>query len=71
MAVPTDLNMRPDTSLQTVILDPLLTAPVSAPAGVSDSDADHLAAGLNIKTVADPGTINPFRLAAALCEVSG
>ncbi len=61
MAVPPDLNSQPDTRLHTVILDPLLAAPVSAPAGVSDSDADHLAAGLNIKTVADPETINAFR----------
>lgn len=37
-------------------IDELANAPVAALQGVSDSDAEHLAAAFNIKTVKDLGT---------------
>jgi hypothetical protein len=46
-------------------------APVSALSGVSESDAEHLLAAFNIKTVRDLGTNKYFRWAqgiAALAE---
>ena len=39
---------------------------MAALAGVSDGDAEHLAAAFNIKTVRDLGTNKYFKLASAL-----
>lgn len=40
--------------------------PVSALAGVSDGDAEHLAAAFGIRTVRDLGTSKYFAIAQAL-----
>ena len=51
-------------------LDELLDAPVAALAGVSDGDAEHLAAAFGIKTARDLGTNKYFSLAHALVALS-
>ncbi len=40
-------------------------------AGVSDGDAEHLAAAFSIKNVRDLGNNKHFRLAAALADLAG
>jgi hypothetical protein len=42
---------------------------VAAISGVSEGDAEKLAAAFNIRTVRDLGTSKYFRLAAALAEL--
>lgn len=71
MAITADLSKQLDKKFENVTLSELLAAPVSALAGVSDSDAEHLKAAFNIKTVGELGKNSYFRLAAALCELSG
>ena len=57
-------------ALESKSLSELLDAPVAALAGVSDGDAEHLAAAFGIKTVRDMGTNKYFALAHALVEMS-
>ncbi len=71
MAVSIDLSKQLDKSFEDATLNELLAAPVSALAGVSDSDAEHLKAAFNIKTVGELGRNTYFRLAAALSELAG
>lgn len=71
MAITADLSKHLDKNFENVTLSELLAAPVSALAGVSAGDAGHLQAAFNIKTVGELGTNSYFRLAAALCELSG
>ena len=51
-------------------IDELANAPVAALQGVSDSDAEHLAAAFNIKTVKDLGTNKYFLWAQAVAKLA-
>ena len=69
MSVAVGLNKALDKAYENKSLSELLDAPVAALAGVSDGDADKLAAAFGIKTVRDLGTNKYFLLAQALVEV--
>ena len=69
MAVSADLAKQLDKAYEDLSVAELLDSPVAAIAGVSEGDADKLAAAFNIKTVRDLGTNKYFRLAAALSEL--
>ena len=71
MSVAVGLNKALDKAYESKSLTELLDAPVSALAGVSDGDAEHLDAAFGIKTVRDLGTNKYFKLAQALVEVGG
>ena len=66
MAVAVGLDKALDKAYESKSLSELLDAPVAALAGVSDGDAEHLAAAFGIKTVRDLGTNKYFKLASAL-----
>ncbi len=51
-------------------LQDILAAPVTALAGVSDTDAEHLAAAFNIRTVQDLGSNKYFAAAGVLVALS-
>ncbi|MCH5645707.1 MULTISPECIES: hypothetical protein [unclassified Gordonia (in: high G+C Gram-positive bacteria)] len=51
-------------------IDELANAPVASLQGVSDSDAEHLAAAFNIKTVKDLGTNKFFLWAQAVAKLA-
>lgn len=70
MAVTVGLGKALDKAYESKSLDELLDAPVAALAGVSDGDAEHLAAAFGIKTVRDLGTNKYFTLAHALVALS-
>ena len=59
------LRAVPSSSLKEI-----LDAPVSALAGVTDKDAEHLAAAFNIKTVRDLGSNKYFATAGVLVALS-
>ncbi|MFI7672066.1 hypothetical protein [Actinophytocola sp. NPDC049390] len=69
MAISANLDKHLDKAYENLSLAELLDAPVAALAGVSDGDADKLAAAFNIKTVRDLGANKYFRLAAALVDL--
>lgn len=69
MSVAVGLNKALDKAYESKNLTELLDSPVSALAGVSDGDAEHLAAAFGIKTVRDLGTNKYFKLAQGLVEV--
>lgn len=69
MAVSADLAKQLDKAYEDLSVAEILDAPVAAIAGVSEGDAEKLAAAFNIKTVRDLGTSKYFRLAAALAEL--
>ncbi|MEY7972930.1 hypothetical protein AB8O38_13105 [Saccharomonospora xinjiangensis] len=69
MAVSADLDKQLDKAYENLTVAEVLDAPVAALAGVSECDAEKLAAAFGIKTVRDLGTNNFFRLAAALVEI--
>ena len=71
MSVAVGLEKALDKAYESKSLTELLDAPVSALAGVSDGDAEHLDAAFGIKTVRDLGTSKYFKLAQALVEVGG
>ena len=71
MSVAVGLDKALDKAYESKNLTELLDAPVSALAGVSDGDAEHLDAAFGIKTVRDLGTNKYFKLAQALVEVGG
>jgi hypothetical protein len=71
MAVSVVLNKALDKAYESKSLDEILDAPVAALAGVSDGDADHLAAAFGIKTVRDLGTNKYFAVAQALAALGG
>ncbi len=50
--------------------DELLTAPVTALAGVSEGDAEHLKAAFNIKTVGDLASNKQFNAAALIAGLA-
>jgi hypothetical protein len=62
MAVAVTLDKALDKAYENKILD----APVAALAGVSDGDAEKLAAAFGIKTVRDLGSSKYFAVAQAL-----
>ncbi len=70
MAVSLTLDKALDKAYESSSLTELLDAPVAALAGVSEGDAEHLAAAFNIKTVRDLGTNKYFTLAQALVALS-
>lgn len=51
-------------------LEEVLAAPVSALAGVSDADGEHLQAAFNVKTVADLGKNKYFAAAQAMLALT-
>jgi hypothetical protein len=51
-------------------LDELVKAPVTALAGVSEGDAEHLKAAFNIKTVADLAKNKQFKAAQLIAELA-
>jgi hypothetical protein len=69
MSVAVGLNKALDKAYEGKSLSELLDSPVAALAGVSDGDAEHLAAAFGIKTVRDLGSNKYFKLAQALVEV--
>lgn len=70
MAVSVVLDKALDKAYEGNSLEELLDAPVAALAGVSDGDAEHLAAAFGIKTVQDLGTNKYFVLAQALVALA-
>ena len=71
MAVQVILDKALDKAYEGRSLDEILDAPVSALAGVSDSDAEHLAAAFGIKTVRDLGSNKYFAVAGVLVALAG
>lgn len=71
MAISANLVNQLDKAYEDLSLAEVLDAPVSAISGVSEGDADKLAAAFGIKTVRDLGTNKYFRLAAALNDLDG
>ena len=71
MAVSVVLDKALDKAYESKSLAEILDAPVSALAGVSDGDAEHLAAAFGIKTVRDLGSNKYFAVAGALVALSG
>jgi hypothetical protein len=69
VAVSVDLAKQLDKAYEGLTVAEVLDAPVAALAGVSEGDAEKLAAAFNIKTVRDLGTNKYFRLAGALVEL--
>ena len=70
MAVEMNLDSLLDKEYESKSLAELLKAPVSALAGVSDGDAEHLKAAFNIKTIGDLGKNKHFRAAALISQLS-
>lgn len=70
MAVSLVLDKALDKAYEGNSLEELLDAPVAALAGVSDGDAEHLAAAFGIRTVRDLGTSKYFVLAQALVALA-
>jgi hypothetical protein len=70
MAISVDLDKLLDKAYESEDLAKLLDAPVAALAGVSDSDADHLKAAFNIKTIGDLGRNKYFKAASALIALT-
>jgi hypothetical protein len=70
MAVAVGLDKALDKAYESKSLSELLDSPVAALAGVSEGDAEHLAAAFGIKTVRDLGTNKYFKLASALVTLA-
>ena len=70
MAVSADLSKYLDKAYEDKTLQEVLSAPVSALAGVSDADAEHLKAAFNIKTVGDLGKNKYFVAAQAMLALT-
>jgi hypothetical protein len=66
MAIAVTLDKALDKAYEGKSLDEILDAPVAALAGVSEGDAEKLAAAFGIKTVRDLGTNKYFTIAQAL-----
>jgi len=66
MSVAVGLNKALDKAYESKSLTELIDSPVSALAGVSDGDAEHLEAAFGIKTVRDLGSSKYFAVAQAL-----
>ncbi len=70
MAISVNLDKALDKAYEEKSLEEILDAPVAALAGVSDSDAEHLAAAFGIKTVRDLGSNKYFAVAGVLVALS-
>jgi hypothetical protein len=70
MAVEVNLDTFLDKAYESSPLAEVLSAPVSALAGVSDGDAELLKKAFNIKTVGDLGKNKYFRAAQLLAELA-
>jgi hypothetical protein len=70
MAVSANLDKLLDKAYEGKDLQELVDAPVSALAGVSDSDAQHLKDAFNIKTIADLAGDKRFKAAAAIVALA-
>jgi hypothetical protein len=70
MSVSVELSKALDKAYESKSLKEILDAPVSALAGVTDADAEHLAAAFNIKTVRDLGSNKYFATAGVLVALS-
>jgi hypothetical protein len=71
MALSVVLDKALDKAYEGKELAEVLDAPVSALAGVTDKDAEHLAAAFNIKTVRDLGSNKYFAVAGVLVALNG
>ena len=71
MAISVELDKALDKAWEGKSLAEVLDAPVAALSGVSEADAEHLAAAFNIKTVRDLGSNKYFAVAGALVALSG
>jgi hypothetical protein len=74
MALTVNLDKVLMKEYETKSLDEIVKAPVTALAGVSEGDAEHLKAAFNIKTVGDLAKNKQFKAAsliAGLAEVDG
>jgi hypothetical protein len=69
MAVSVDLAKALDKAYEDKSLKEILDASPAALAGVTDADAEHLAAAFDIKTVRQLGENRFFAVAAALAAV--
>lgn len=69
MAISLNLDKQLDKAYESQSVAEILDAPVAALAGVSEGDAEKLAAAFGIKTVRDLGTNKYFTLAAALVDL--
>ena len=69
MTVSVDLAKALDKAYEDKSLKEILDASPAALAGVTDADAEHLAAAFNIKTVRELGENKYFAIAAALAAV--
>jgi hypothetical protein len=69
VAVSADLAKQLDKAYEDLSVSEVLDAPVAAISGVSEGDAEKLAAAFGITTVRDLGTNKYVRLAAALAEL--
>lgn len=66
MSVSADLAKKLDKAYEDLTIAEVLDAPVAALSGISEGDAEKLAAAFGIKTVRDLGTNKHYALAAAL-----
>ena len=74
MAISVNLDKLLMKEYETKSLDELVNAPVTALAGVSEGDAEHLKAAFNIKTLGDLAKNKQFKAAsliAGLAEIDG
>jgi hypothetical protein len=74
MAISVNLDKILMKEYESKTVDEIVTAPVTALAGVSEGDAEHLKAAFNIKTVADLAKNKQFQAAvliAGLADVDG
>lgn len=70
MAISVNLDKALDKAYEEKSLEEILDAPVAALAGVTDADAEHLAAAFGIKTVRDLGSNKYFATAGVLVALS-
>ncbi len=70
MSVNVDLDKALDKTYENSSLEEILAAPVSALAGVSDGDAEHLKAAFGITTLRDLGANKYFAAAGVLVALS-
>jgi len=70
VTVSADLSKYLDKAYEDKTLAEVLAGPVSALAGVTDSDAEHLQAAFNIKTVADLGSNKYFAAGQAMLSLT-
>jgi len=70
MAITVNLDMLLDKAYENLPVAEILDAPVAAISGVSEGDAEKLAAAFNIKTVRDLGTNKYFLWAQGIAKLA-